>query len=122
MPAISFSGETSQGPFYTQILEGHKWQTCRQPRRIPIEEGDFLMLYWKMRQPEKSKPIHLIGYAKCTSVKRMKYKDFAFDEAFARRDGFADSAELRQWFGDPSIHGEEEYDVIRFMLTGAGRT
>ena len=40
----------------------------------------------------------------------------SYDDEFARRDGFRDSAELREWFGDPDIYGEEEYDVIHFKF------
>lgn len=116
MTAISFSGRTSQGLFWKQILEGRKTQTCRKPRKNPIEKDDFLQLYWKQRVPPRKKPIHLIGLAICTSVRRMKYMDFAFDDEFARRDGFQDSYELREWFGDPVDHATEEYDVIRFRL------
>lgn len=116
MPGISFSGETSQGPFWLQILEGRKIQTCRKPRKRPIKEGDTLYLYWKMRMPENKKPIHKIGEAVCLKVSRMKYGDFAFDDGFARRDGFKDAVELREWFGDPLKFGDEKYDVIEFKL------
>lgn len=119
MPAISFSGTTLRGPFWKLILQGEKTQTCRQPRKRPIKQGDKLKLYWKQRVPIKSKPIHLIGEATCISVKRMRYKEFAFDDEFARRDGFRDHYELQCWFGFPEKHGEEEYDVIEFKLNTA---
>lgn len=113
MPMISFSGETSQGPFWKQILEGHKTQTCRAPRKRPIRERDNLLLYWKVRVRKDMKPIHYIGGAICTKVERKRYIEFAYDDDFARRDGFKNSAELREWFGTPS---DEEYDVITFRL------
>ncbi|RLI33186.1 hypothetical protein DRO56_02315 [Candidatus Bathyarchaeota archaeon] len=116
MPAISFSGVTSIGPFWKQILEGRKTQTCRRPRKRPIKEGDRLVLYWKQRIPRNRKPIHLIGVAVCTRVERKKYRDFAFDDQFARRDGFRDSEELRKWFGPVEVHGDEIYEVIHFKL------
>jgi len=116
MPALSFSGEPKRGPFYTQIFRHEKTQTCRKPRARPIKVGDNLSLYWKQRQPKAEKPIHLIGYAKCVGIERLRYIDFAFDDAFARRDGFIDSAELREWFDDSSIYGYQEYDVISFRL------
>jgi len=112
---ISFSGETSQGPFWKQILDRRKTQTCRKPRKKrPIKEGDVLYLYWKVRVPKVFKPIHLILKTTCVKVERKKkYSEFAFDDAFARRDGFRDSKELREWFGEDWEH-EEEYDVIHW--------
>jgi len=118
MPAVSFSGATSRGPFWQQILLGLKSQTCRKPRKRPIREGDLLKLYWKQRIPKDKKPIHFIGYAKCIKVERKKYREFAYDDEFARRDGFKDSAELREWFGDPEICRDEEYEVICFKFLG----
>lgn len=115
MPALSFSGTTSRGPFWELILKAAKTQTCRIPRKNPIKKGDKLKLYWKQRVPADKKPIHLIGFSMCTNVeKRRRYKDFAFDGAFARRDGFRDSLELQEWFGSPLEWGDEEYDVIHF--------
>ena len=113
---ISFSGETYEGQFWKQILEGRKTQTCRKPRKRPIKKGDKLYLYWKVRMRKTWKPIHFIGEALCTEVERRKYGDFALDDDFARRDGFHDALELQQWFGDPLESAEEEYDVIHFEL------
>jgi len=96
MPAISFSGTTSRGPFWKKIIQGLKTQTCRKPRKNPIREGAILKLYWKQRVSRDKKPIHLIGYAECVRVERKKYRDFAYDDEFARRGGFRDSAELRE--------------------------
>ena len=115
MPAISFSGETSRGPFWQQILDRAKTQTCRTPRKHVIKQGDKLILYWKQRVPTNCKPIHRIGIATCVNIERRKYKEFAYDDAFAWRDGFENSVELREWFGDPEDFGEEEYDVISFV-------
>ena len=116
MPAISFSGETSRGSFWQQILDRAKTQTCRTPRKRAIKQGDKLILYWKQRVPATFKPIHRIGIATCVKVERKKYKEFAYDNVFARRDGFEDSNELREWFGDAEDFGNEEYDVISFTL------
>ena len=116
MPMISFSGETSRGAFWDLILRGEKTQTCRIPRKRPLEEKTIAMLYWKVRVRKDKKPIHLIGKALITKIERKKYGEFAFDDEFARRDGFRDHVELQDWFGDPSIYGEEEYDVIHFKL------
>lgn len=116
MPAISFSGHVKRGFFFELILKGEKMQTCRQPRKRPIEKGDHLRLYWKQRVPKENKPIHLIGDAVCVKVERLHYEQFAYDENFARADGFEDSAELIDWFGDPLDLCYEEYDVIHFQL------
>ena len=116
MPMISFSGETSQGPFWKQIQEGKKTQTVRRPRKRPIREGDTLYLYWKVRVPRNKKPIHLIHTAVCTRVRRLIYIEFAFDDAFARRDGFRDIHELHEWFGDPFLSPGTEYVVIEWEL------
>ena len=116
MPLISFSGETSQGPFWKQIQEGKKTQTVRRPRKKPICEGDTLYLYWKVRVPRDKKPIHLIHTAVCTRVRRLTYIEFAFDDAFARRDGFRDIHELHEWFGNPFLSPGTEYVVIEWEL------
>jgi len=116
MPLISFSGETSQGPFWKQIQEGKKTQTVRRPRKRPIHKGDTLYLYWKVRVPRDKKPIHLIHTAVCTRVRRLIYFRFAFDDAFARRDGFRDHHELHEWFGNPFLSPETEYVVIEWKL------
>ena len=116
MPLISFSGKSSQGSFYQQILDGKKTQTCRKPRKHPIKKGDILYLYWKCRVPKNKKPIHFIGEAVCIEVERQHYKDFAYLNYFAKCDGFRDHLELQEWFGDPISCGMEEYDVISFKL------
>jgi len=116
MPLISFSGETSEGPFWKQIRERKKTQTCRRPRKRPIKQGDTLYLYWKVRMRKSIKPIHFIGKAICVKVERRRYAEFAYDDEFARRDGFHDGEELRKWFGDPCNACMQEYDVIHFKL------
>ena len=68
----------------------------------------------KCRVPVAQKPIHKIGEAICTEVPRLKYNKFAYDNTFALSDGFKDSAELREWFGDPSVYGDTKYDVIKW--------
>jgi len=116
MPLMSFSGETSRGPFWKQILAGRKSQTARKPRKRAITKGATLYLYWKCRVPKDKKPVHFIGKATCTKVERMRYGDFAFDDDFARRDGFKDHLELQEWFGFPPWHLDDEYDVITWKL------
>ena len=112
MGMISFSGETSRGPFWKLILSGEKMQTVRRPRKRTIKTGELLHLYWKVRVAPTIKPIHKIGTAVCIEVVRMKYSDFYCDDEFARADGFRDSHELREWFeGSPLTR---QYDVIRW--------
>ena len=120
MPAISFSGITSRGPFWRLILNGEKSQTCRKPRKNPLKQRDRLTLYWKQRIPKSEKPIHLIAEAVCTKVERKRYSEFAFDDDFARRDGFKDHFEMQEWFGDPLKIADEEYDIIHFKICGSG--
>lgn len=117
-PAISFSGEGSRGPLWKLILNREKTQTVRRPRKRPIHEGDLLKLYWKQRTPPEKKDIHFLGVAVCTKVERLLYRQFAFNEAFARADGFENSDELRSYFGFVTLHGDEEFDVIHFELRG----
>jgi len=114
MPALSFSGETSRGPFYQLILDGEKKQTVRLPRKRPIKQGDFLRLYWKQRTPKDKKPIHFIGPAKCTHVETVRKYNFLFNREFARRDGFSDELELQEWFG--LDNDDALYTVIHFKL------
>ena len=108
MPLLGFTGVTSVGPFYATIAKEIKTQTCRKPRKIPIKPGDKLYLYWKLR----TKYCWKIGEATCYSVRHITYKEFAYDGDFAKRDGFRDSAELREWFGPVDECGEDRYDVI----------
>ena len=114
MPALSFSGETERGPFWKLILDGEKEQTVRKPRKRPIKEGDLLKLYWKQRIPKDKKPIHYLGSAICTQIVTLPKYAFMYSEAFARRDGFEDEAELLDWFGEDDE--EEEFNVIHFRL------
>ena len=118
MPAISFSGVTSRGPFWRQIAQGSKTQTCRNPRKRPIKKGATLYLYWKQRTPIDKKQVHFIGIAVRTNEpNKTPYRDFMDDDEFAKRDGFKNSAELRQWFGpylDTDILYDSLYDVIQF--------
>lgn len=111
MPAISFSGTTSRGPFYDLILKKEKCQTCREPRKRPIRVGPFLRLYWLQRVPRNKKPIHLIASAQCIEVKRIRLIDVWNDEAFAKADGFGSLEEFRDWFY-PDWRIEERFDSI----------
>ena len=120
MPALSFSGITTLGPFWKLIPEGLKDQTIRRPRKNPIRVGDRLTLYWKQRTPVHLKEVHLIAYAVCIETFPLKYSQFAYDNTIARRDGLAHSREFKAWFGDPALHGEEIFDIIRWCLLPKG--
>lgn len=109
------------GPFWELIRKGIKTRTCRRPRKKrPIKEGDILYLYWKQRLSRKFKEKrgepHQIAVARCMRVRRMQYRDFAFDDDFARKEGFADSAELRKLFGRIAFLDTLWYDVIDFEV------
>jgi hypothetical protein len=115
---ISFSGTTSQGPFWRQIREGRKTQTCRLPRKNPVKEGDTLHLYWKVRVSRDRKECHFIALAECTYVQRISYVSICTHDDFARRDGFRDSREMWEWFGRPSLDEMRalKLDVIHWRL------
>lgn len=126
MPLVSFSGKPEGlPPFWLQILQGRKTQTCRKPRKRPIRKGDKLFLYWKCRvSPSyvyingERKPVHKIGEAvRVNEPNETPYEDFAFDDEFAKVDGFKDHNQLQLWFGMPIGQIlEEEWDVIKFEL------
>jgi hypothetical protein len=115
-PTISFSELEGIEPFWKLILRRQKTRTVRKPRKRPIKSGDILYLYWKQRVPKNKKPIHLIATAKCTKVERLQYKDFAYDDAFSRADGFKDHKQLQELFGPPEKLGSVEYDVIHWKI------
>jgi len=120
MPALSFSGVTSRGPFWDLIRKQLKDQTIRRQRKRPIKVGDRLVLYWKQRTPIRLKEVHLIAYAECIKSFKLSYRKFAYDNHIARRDGFENSAELRTWFGFPTLHDKEVFDIIRWQLLSKG--
>lgn len=99
--AISFSGETKAGPFYDQIWSGRKRQTMRKPRkdeRPHVKPGYAFKMYWKVRQPKQSKPVHYIGMAMCTKYRLIKIIDVWNLLGEALSDGFLDLEEFRDWF------------------------
>jgi hypothetical protein len=106
MPALSFTGTTSIGPFWL-TLGCQKHTTIRTPRKHPLNEGDEVYMYWKQRVPVRQKITHFIGYATIAKIERVLYKDFAFDDAVAQRDGYRDAAELRQRL--QTLHGLSVY-------------
>jgi len=105
MPLIGFT------VFKDKIISGEKRQTIRKPRKRPIKVGDTLYLYWHLRQ----KDCELLQVVKCKEVITMKYKDFAYDDDIAKRDGFKNSEEMRKWF--EKIHKpkpEDSFVIIRW--------
>lgn len=125
-PAISFSGETSRGPFFKLILSGEKVLTTRYPRlRGRIEAGDVANLYWKQRTPAKDKPIHLIGEAYILHVSRvLNLLDAILSVPdYIRGEGFRDLAELHGYWGTNTVTAAQTgpLDVIRFKLCACAR-
>jgi len=80
--------------FKDKILNGEKRQTIRKARKIPIKVGDTLYLYWKLR----TRQCELLKAVKCTEAFRLSYLDFCDDEDIARRDGFENAAQMKEWF------------------------
>jgi hypothetical protein len=120
MPTLSFSGTTSRGPFWLTLGQ-HKHTTIRKPRKHTLHVGDDVHLYWKQRVPIRQKITHFIGYARIAKIERVLFKDIAFDDAIAQRDGYQNATELRQrlhtLYGPTLTHDEHaEFDIIH--LTG----
>lgn len=115
MPAISFSGITSRGPFYELILNEEKMQTIRGPRVHPVKAEDELHLWWKQRLDKKywdKTPIRLIAYATCIEVERVYLADIWRDKENALADGFQSLNEFQEWFvGYPAY---QELDIIKW--------
>jgi len=98
---ISFSGETEAGPFWKQIQEGRKRTTIRYYRKDGKPHAVInaeTPLYWRVRTPKDNKPVHLIGRAKVTGYREIRLLDIWCDEGAAKRDGFKDLNEFREWF------------------------
>ncbi|MCJ7761495.1 hypothetical protein MUP59_10225 [Candidatus Bathyarchaeota archaeon] len=91
------------------MLNGEKRQTIRKARKIRIEVGDMLYLYWKLR----TKQCELLKVVNCTKSLRLKFSEFCDDNDIARKDGFENAAEMKEWFGkhyDPK--SEDLFDII----------
>jgi hypothetical protein len=119
---IPISITTSQGSFGRQICEGKKKQICLKQKVWKnfgsVKEGDQLHFYHIVRQEKvlplvlplvKVRPIHYVGEMTCVKTEKKKYRDFAFDDEFAKKEGFKNAVELRSFYTD-----EEEYVVIYF--------
>ena len=97
MPTLLFSRR-----FAPAVEAGTKRQTIRPPRKRPIRAGDQLSLREWTGAPYRSKQ-RTLGFGVCMSVEPVEIGlDFADDEE-SRRDGFADAADMRQWF--EATHG-----------------
>ena len=110
--------------FVAPIQAGAKKQTIRPPRKRPIKVGDELSLrYWE-GQGYRSPQIAILD-TKCSGAFTIAVhktgvligsgrgwieRPAELDE-FARGDGFADWAEMQQWF---SGEGRKDY-VLPFM-------
>ena len=120
-PAISFSGETSRGPFFKLILRGAKVLTTRYPRlRGRIEAGDIVNLYWNQRTPAKDKPIHLIGKAYVEHVYHVPnlLEAILTIPDYFWKEGFETERELLDYWGVDSVTVAQTgpLDVIKFKL------
>ena len=98
----------------SKLLDGSKTQTIRKPRKYPIQEGDMLHIYWKLRTKECEK----LGIGIVISVLRKRLIDLTEEEA--RKDGFLDKAALLSAFLDMhgiEGHGAKEFDIITWRWT-----
>lgn len=97
MPTLMF-----QPQFHSAVATGEKLQTIRPPRKRPIRQGDVLSLRAWTGSPYRS-PQRELRKSVVQSVQRIIVgEDFADDDE-ARRDGFADAVEMRNWFR--RVHG-----------------
>ena len=126
MPLIGFT------VFKEKILNGTKRQTIRKLRKRPIQEGDMLHLYWKLRTKQCEK----LGISPCiehfliniqseywVGRQRMRILKFENDEYIpmfyketldiAVRDGFKDDVEMLLWFAE-RYPLPETFEVIRW--------
>ena len=86
-----------QPRFRDAVSAGEKTQTIRPPRKRPIRVGDCLSLRAWSGAAYRSPQCEL-RRATCLAVSRVVIgADFA-DDGEARRDGFGDAAEMREWF------------------------
>lgn len=113
--------------FVEPIVSGLKRQTIRAERRYPDKPGNTMHLYTGLR----TKHVHLIGTAICTSVDPVEIWDHLSPDdpagikvfhgelspvqrdAFAYSDGFKDWAEMLQfWRALPRFHGRGFYGAV----------
>lgn len=111
MPALNY-----QERFVFLVESGLKKQTIRPKRKIPIKPGDPLYHYTGMRTKKCRKlgeseckittPICIEewGFKLITRIVTEEHWKYSIDSSdlgwFARRDGFKDWSEMRDWFKD----------------------
>ena len=93
-----------------KLLDGSKTQTIRKPRKHPIQVGDKLYVYWKLRTKECEK----LGLSKIVKIERKYLIELTEEEV--RKDVFLDRRNLTEWFlGKYGKNvGEMQFDVITF--------
>ena len=105
MPILGFT------VFKDKILDGEKCQTIRKARKVPIKVGGMLYIYWKLR----TKQCEMLRVVKCTEVLRLKFSDFCDDEDIARKDGFENATQMKEWFVKRyNPRPDDLFDIIRW--------
>lgn len=103
MPLLGFS------VMKQKLLDGSKTQTIRKPRKFPIQIGEKLYIYWKLR----TKKCEKLGEGIVTKIDRKRLLDLTEEEA--KKDGFLDKAGLLAWFLNKhglEGHRTKKFDVI----------
>lgn len=91
-----------QPQFHKAVESGEKRQTIRPPRKRPIKAGQELSLRAWTGKPYRSAQRE-IKKAVCQSIEPIRIDETFSDDDEARRDGFSDAEEMREWFR--STHG-----------------
>jgi len=127
MPLLGFT------VFKEKILNETKRQTIRKLRKRPIQEGDILHLYWKLRTKQCEKLGHafcveeyrismsidngelcVLRYPGCfgAGITRLKFKELW---KLAVDDGFESIEEMKKWFKKTHSNLDgETFQVIRW--------
>jgi hypothetical protein len=107
MPLLGFS------KLKEKLLDGTKTQTIRKPRKHPIQVGDKLFIYWKLRTKECEK----LGEAVVTKVEAKRLANITNEDAV--KDGFKDLALFRELFQlmHPKAKPANWFDIITFEWT-----
>lgn len=121
LPALNFSLAWKR----VKVESGECRQTIRLARKVPIEVGDKLYLYWKMRTPE-CEPIYIMEedgdfllptrVVVCTDSLRLTWGEIlAHARHMARLDGFDNVRDFRNFF-EAQYHPKPEtpLDIIRW--------
>lgn len=108
MPLLGFTKLKSK------LLDGSKTQTIRRPRKYPINVGDKLYIYWKLRTKECEK----LGEAIATKVVRKQLVDITNEDAI--KDGFKNLQDFDEKFHakmHPFASMQDKFDIITFEWT-----